>query len=249
MFRLITTFVLLLLILPPLAVSAPIVTPSDLRPGDQYRLVFVSSTHRGTTAFIETFNQFITDRANSVPELAALGTTWKAIMSTNPASGVPAIAAWDNTGTNPSISTGVPLYSTSGKLIATSNADLWDGSIANPIQASESGGFGGPYVWTGTYPVFGAAQDHPMGTQDIYIGDRDAYSDTSWAAAQTAQPYLPDDTRETWAIYGMSGVLTVVPEPATLPPALGAVSALLAWRAVQGRKRLSKSRGSCRYSP
>ncbi len=88
----------------PLAASAvPITVPTDLSPGDKYRLAFVTSTGRDTTsANIVDYNNFVTAHAAGVPELAALGTTWTAIGSTV------AVDARDNTGTNPTVATGLP---------------------------------------------------------------------------------------------------------------------------------------------
>ena len=82
----------------PLASSAaPITVPTDLNVGDQYRLAFVTSTTRNATSFtLSDYNDFVTEAAESVTELLALGTTWKAIGSTA------TVDARDNTGTNPS---------------------------------------------------------------------------------------------------------------------------------------------------
>ncbi|MCP4729099.1 MAG: hypothetical protein GY872_03385 [Roseibacillus sp.] len=98
------------------------------------------------------FNADVTTAAGLITELAALGTTWTAIAST------PTVDARDNSDTNPS-STGIPIYTTSGLRIADDNADLWDGSIQNPIMLDDgtSGGnlTGGQrsysdYTWTGS---------------------------------------------------------------------------------------------------
>src|SRR5215471_8873092 len=76
--------------------AAPITVPPSLSPGDQYRLVFVTSTRRtATSSSIGDYNLFVTNAANTVPELAALGTTWTAIASTA------TVDARDNTLTNP----------------------------------------------------------------------------------------------------------------------------------------------------
>jgi hypothetical protein len=110
----------------PLAASAaPITVPSGLNPGDQYRLAFVTSTTRDATSpNIADYNAFVTTAANSVPELAALGTTWSAIASTV------SVSARDNTGTNFFITAGVPIYTLADTILATDYLDLWDGTIA-----------------------------------------------------------------------------------------------------------------------
>ncbi len=89
-----------------MASAVPITVPTDLNPGDQYRLAFVTSTITNPfSSDIETYNSYVTGRANTVPELVALGTTWKVIGSTA------ATDARDNTHTNPFLDrVGVPLY-------------------------------------------------------------------------------------------------------------------------------------------
>ena len=44
----------------------------------------------------------------------------------------------DNTGTNP-VDFGVPVYTVGNTSVATSNGDLWDGLIENPIEYMENG--------------------------------------------------------------------------------------------------------------
>ncbi len=66
------------------AASAKLVTvPTDLNPDEQYRLAFFTSTLTNPfSAAIETYDSDVTARTNTVPELVALGTTWKVIGST-----------------------------------------------------------------------------------------------------------------------------------------------------------------------
>src|SRR5689334_8512547 len=75
--------------------AVPITVPTGLNPGDQYRLAFVTSTSRfADSPNISDYNSFVTNVANSVPVLSALGAKWTAIGST------PSQSARDNTGTN-----------------------------------------------------------------------------------------------------------------------------------------------------
>src|SRR6476620_4389874 len=129
----------------------PVTVPVDLNPGNQYRLVFITGAARdGTSADINDYNSFVTNVADSVSQLAALGTTWKAICST------PTVAARDNTATNPLLTPGVPIYDLTGYRVVNSNADLWDGSIDNHgIRTTETGDRPlalDPEVFTGTAP-------------------------------------------------------------------------------------------------
>src|SRR5690349_5670387 len=98
-------FGIISLITPVASYAAPVTVPTSLNPGDQYRLAFVTSTTTDATS-TSTFyyNTFVTNVANSVPELAALGTDWTVIGST------PGIDARTNTDTDPSNSTGFPIY-------------------------------------------------------------------------------------------------------------------------------------------
>jgi hypothetical protein len=86
--------------------AQPIPVPSDLDPGDPYRLAFVTSTARdGTSSNIADYNAFVTGVANTVTELAALGAGWTAIVSTD------AVDAVDNTDTRVFVSPDLPIYS------------------------------------------------------------------------------------------------------------------------------------------
>jgi hypothetical protein len=121
--------------------------------GDQYRLIFVTSTTSDASSTdISTYNTFTQGVANTVG-LGAV--TWKAVASTT------AVDARDNTGTNPT-SMGVGVFLMNGSTaIANNNADLWNAMASNlDIKWDENGaairtdltvGYGewGP-VWTGT---------------------------------------------------------------------------------------------------
>ena len=99
--------------------APPMVIPIDLGMGDKYRLAFVTSTTRDATdILIGPYNDFVGGVAALVPELSALGTTWKVIGSTA------FTDARDNTGTNPSFFSGVPVYTLVNMRIADDNADL-----------------------------------------------------------------------------------------------------------------------------
>lgn len=191
--------------------AAPVTQPSGLSFGDPYRLVFVTNAIRtATSTNIADYNTFVSNAANAVPELSALGTTWKAIGSTA------TVDAKDNTGTDNNVAVGVPIYNTGGELIATNNADLWDGSIANGIAYDENGNtlVSGVdnRVWTGTgiagTRVFGAelgaSFDVTQRGSAIAVGND--WIDTGFSD--------PSDNFSRH-LYAMSGELSAVP----LPPA------------------------------
>ncbi|AKV69711.1 hypothetical protein VL20_4826 [Microcystis panniformis FACHB-1757] len=133
------------------AQAALVVVPPSLAPGAQYRLVFLTdSTRNATSTDINDYNTFVTNDVTPTSALAialnaaGLTTTWKAIGSTA------SVDARDNTGTNPSTGTGVPIYAIDGNLIANNNADLWDGQINLPIYTTPNDLSSISDVWTGS---------------------------------------------------------------------------------------------------
>jgi len=181
--------------------------PVGLSPGDQYRLAFITSTVRNAVSSdIEDYNNFVADTANNVPELNALGTTWRAIFST------PSVDARDNTGTVPSFvtggSTGVPIFLLDGTLVVDGNNDLWTANLMNPINVTELGTIKQVIVYTGT-DVDGTWED--AGPGKIWYGGSSS-TNYWWIKGSTtfvAPNYIAPR-------YALSDVLTVVPEPATL---------------------------------
>jgi hypothetical protein len=157
-----------------------ITTPGDGYTGP-YRIAFVTTGEfSATNTIIGPYNTFVSDAATNVTELDDLGVEWKCLGSTSNTS------AKINTGTD---STGdandVPIYTTTGQLIATNNADLWDGDILNPISyddgtaipANTTGGSIAP-AWTGTDSDGSSASDTVNGGS--YLG-------SGWAGDNTAK--------------------------------------------------------------
>jgi len=193
------------------AQAALVVVPTDLAPGAQYRLVFVTDgTRDATSTNINDYNNFVTNQvtgsalANALSG-AGLTTTWKAIGSTA------SVAARDNTGTNPS-STGVPIYLINGNKVANNNADLWDGSIQTAINITQNDSAGFPQVFTGTI-TNGTNQEI---TTVLGSGGNVLYGNNG--DMETNLWIWDDQTfgEELRSFYGMSGVLTV---PGNQPPA------------------------------
>ena len=191
------------------AYADPITVPTGLNPGDQYRLAFVTSTTRDATSTnIADYNAHVTTAAGLEPLLVALGTTWTVIGSTR------TVDARDNTGTNPNVSTGVPIYLLDGTTkIADNNADLWDGTIDARLNRDESGTTvtGGTFVWTGTN-TSGVEFINTVGLGNaggVIEGRTDA-TGSLWILWQGSSPGTVK------SFYALSDVLTVVPEPASL---------------------------------
>jgi PEP-CTERM motif len=208
---------------PLAATAAPITVPTGLNSGDQYRLAFVTSEERyATSSNIADYNAFVTIAANSVPELVALGTTWTAIIST------PDVDARDNTASNPNVSAGVPIYNLADGAVASSNADLWDGSLSAAITYTETGAYLPYLAWTGSYYDGQKWPGLSAGEANGRLGHADRV-DTAW------MQFSYGLTNQVLAqVYAMSDVLTVVPEPSVMVLACLAVAGL----AVSSRRRL-----------
>ncbi len=224
------------LTLPGMARAAVVTVPAGLSVGDQYRLAFVTSTMRDAlSSDIADYNAFVTSAAESIPELAALGTTWRVIGSTS------AIDARDNTDTNPTLSVGVPIYRLDGAVVAHNNADLWDGSPTSPISINELGAsYAGWWVWTGTETdgtVYHYDYDRPLGHMETvsgYPGNFPPGSEYNWV-----RHYSPAPADEIGSFYVISGVLTVVPEPGSIVMGAMGLVAMVGWQLAR-RKRSAR---------
>jgi len=198
---------------PLVALAVPITVPTSLNPGDQYRLAFLTTgTIDAESSSISTYNTFVTNEANVQAELAALGTTWKAIGSTA------SIDARDNTGTLPSFaggSLGVPIFLLNDTKLVDSNDDLWDGTIDTFFNVFSDGTVVGsivPTVWTGTSSD-GTIGSLGLGSGSV-VGGYPVITTSRWVSTGffASHLYLP--------MYAVSDVLTVsdapIPEPSTL---------------------------------
>jgi hypothetical protein len=214
---------------PRPASAAPITVPTDLNPGDQYRLSFVTSTKRDATSLnIADYNAFVTAVAASMPELAALGTTWTAIAST------PTVDARDNTATNYLTDWGVPIYHLAGARVADHYHDLWDGTLDAALRIDESGVFlPGQDAWTGSRSDGSRYTDAELGEAQPMSGRYDLTFD-QWCELAPQQSTLP------LSLYAISAGLTLVPEPGTMLLGCLGAAALVGWQLRRGvhRKRL-----------
>lgn len=191
------------------AVAMPIVVPTALNPGDQYRLAFVSSTTRNATSTdIADYNAHVTSAANAVAELLALGTTWYAIGSTA------TVDAINNTKTDGSVPD-VPIYLLNDVKLVDGNFDLWDGLLDFSLNLVESGAaqLEDENVWTGTLAVGGRAQ-FPLGSTFPTHGETSSRGDT-WVQVAPSPSHQP---RHLYALSDILSVANAAPttEPATL---------------------------------
>jgi len=200
------------------SVSATIVIPPlDLNPGDQYRLVFVTSgTRDAESANISDYNDFVNAQA-ALASAAGLPTSgWTAMASTE------SVDARDNTETNPSGGAGYPIYRVDGVRIVDDYNDLWDSSwLAAPLSITQQGD---PYpdtvppcasfpyclAWTGTSGQGTAAS--PLGGPLSSAAAGNIFQVESSNTSSWTLGYF--DTRsKSYPLYAMSAVLTVPSGP------------------------------------
>lgn len=218
---------------------AQIVTlPPGLAPGAGYRLIFVTSGVRnGASGSAADYDAFAASAANAVPGLAALGTTWKAVVETA------AITAQDHTGTNPVVvggvptNPGVPFYRLDGQRVAHDNAYFWNMLFplvpiaitelggAAPITTRQPDGSTQPWVWTGV-----TAGPSKLGS---------AAPVAAWATGGPANAWLGiaiSGNANAHPLYAVSGILHA-PSFVPIDPAASMLS-LLACVAVGARLAL-----------
>ena len=117
---------------------------ADLKPGDSFRLLFVTSdTRDGDSSAIGDYNRFVQNAAARSDFLNNFSSRFRALAS------VRGVHAIDNSNTR---GTGVPTYWVEGEKIANSYTDLYDGSWASRAGTDENGNrhTGRTDIWTGT---------------------------------------------------------------------------------------------------
>lgn len=231
--RLITSlFVIAAYVVTPLAASADtdivVEVPTDLSPGAEYRLAFVTSTkHAATSSFdIADYNAIVAGVATGVDDLNDLGTTWTAIASTA------TIDARDNTGTT---SVGVPIYRLDGVRIADNNAGLWGAGTEDLLASLSIDESGLPTehegVWTGTNGIGMKVIMHNLGV----------YAPMSGSPVGLAANWVENANilrTEEFPLYAISGVLMVgTPEPSTLLLVCIGATAVVGCRPSRRRQR------------
>jgi len=199
-----------------------VITDAGGYPG-VYRIAFVTTGKtlaQATT--IDFYNTFVSDAAAAVSELDDLGVEWKCLGSTSNTS------AKVNTSTD---STGdandVPIYTTTGQLIATNNADLWDGTIQNPIffdngTVAGVAGEAQEQAWTGTDADGSSASDTVNGGSYLGSGPngdntsiymrlvRGGYTDGNWISGPS------DHDLQSKHLLALSGLLNLPPAGSVL---------------------------------
>ena len=196
------------------ASAGSIATPTGLNPGDQFRIVFLTSSQTiAKTSDLSTYDNFVSSNATGYT-YGGNSPTWQAIVSS------PTIDARDHIGL---LSTSViPLYTVDGTKVSTGN--LWSGTLLSPINRYIDGSTHNYGAYTGT-KADGTKSNPvgPVGTDWTNIGLSNA-TNSQWIAWTQADPVSLRN------LYGISDVLTVpaaVPEPSTVMlVGLGGLAAL-----------------------
>ena len=179
-------------------------TPSGLAEGDQFRLIFVSSTRReATSSDIEVYNTFVQDLvAAGHMEIQAYSSQFRVVGSTA------AVDARDNTGTT---GTGVPIYWLNGRKVANNYADFYDGSWSNEGNPKDESGAnatnGNLSIFTGSNDNGTATSNGSLGRNLVTVGALNSSNSDplSSGSSKTATSDSP--------VYGLSPVFTVKDAP------------------------------------
>ena len=169
----------------------------------EYRIVFLTSTTtQATSTDIATYNAFVNAAADLNTALDAI--SWAAMGSTA------TVNVRDNTGTT-GAGTGIAIYTITGNLVATDYTDLWDNTIANEITVDE---FGANNIvtsaWTGTNGTGTTTTNNPLGAATARAGNPTREDVAGWWMNRVGST-----NTNSFSMYAMSGVLTVVPEPSS----------------------------------
>ncbi len=178
-------------------------TPSGLRPGEKFRLLFATSTTRNAqSSNIADYNTFVQNRAAAGHSaIRRYSSQFRVVGSTS------TVDARDNTGTT---GTGVPIYWLDGNKLADNYPDFYDGSWDDHGMRSENGVTGGIFsFWTGSNDD-GTKNAFPLGGALVRVGRRELPSDSPLSDASGSPGFL-------YRLYALSPVFKVYePPPAEL---------------------------------
>jgi hypothetical protein len=196
-------------------------------PTGEYRIAFVTSAKPGAIAQNMTaLNGWVTDLAEDVAALDALGTTWSVIGATGGVGGVDVL-----TNTGMTLTGGVEIYLSDGvTLFATDYAKFWSSDVtltpnADPTKRDYTLGLTETGQWTGAAVQTGLTNNgtdtnpitwvgHELNGADGTIGHGgadDGYNTSSspWYGADAGWA-------NTWGATPLFAISGVIPEPATM---------------------------------
>ena len=184
----------------------PFFVPSDLNPGDEYRIAFFTQSQRSASdTDIAEYNSFVNSQASE--STLTVGVDYAAIASTE------TVDARDSFGAS-----SAPIYLLNDTLLANGTDDLWDGSILNQFRVDQFGTFsdrGDVDVWTGSGSDGTAFPDGWLGADTPRTGQVQ-FQGNGWISNATATA-----SNGTNHFYAISEVLTVASGP---DPLLGDVN-------------------------
>ena len=203
--------------------------PSDLGPGDSFRLLFIGTTSRNASdSDIDVYNTFVQNlvATNGHADIKAFSATFRMLGSTE------AVDARDNTGTT---GTGVAIYWLGGAQVADDYADFydgdWDEEATGRRETGDSVTIGTSWkIWTGS------AQDGTEAMSDDATPTSRALGNSNNAWVMQGSPNgsvsdhgpIESDTNNrtnTRGVYGLSGVFTVSDQAiANNPPAFSSAA-------------------------
>ena len=140
--------------------------PNGLTAGDQFRLLFLSSTKRnGSSSDIAVYDAWIQNRAAAGhADILAYKSGFTAVGCTE------TVDARDNTSTTYTvIDRGVPIYWITGNKVAEDYADFYDGTWQDEANPKDESGNNGPDTSVSdNYPITGCDHD---GTENVVSGN------------------------------------------------------------------------------
>jgi hypothetical protein len=202
---------------------ADMLVPAGLNPGDQFRLIFVSSeTHDALSSDISVYDSFV----NGVADAAGLGTYagqrvfWHDLGSTDTNNAIDGLP-----------DSNIPIFNMTGKKISDGN--FWFGPIqAFSLSFDEFGQPTSSFAWTGTNT--GGTGFVGRGDTHETLGSSPAIvSDPSAGITQLRWETFDDIPTDMHSLIGYSDVITVastVPEPTTSTIFIGACVVLLVFK-------------------
>ena len=181
--------------------------PAGLAPGDQFRIIFLSSTTRDAlSTAIADYNTFVQGRAAAGhAAIQPYSSGFKVVGCTQ------AVDARDNTGTTyTSMDKGVPIYWLNGIKVADNYADFYDGSWDDEANAKDESGNNRSHTENSVHSPFTGCEND--GTEAILQGSnsRALGADTNARVgpfATSEHNHLATSTRP---MYGLSQVFRVV---------------------------------------
>jgi hypothetical protein len=209
--------------------EADVVAPPGLNPGDKFNLVFLSSSQTDATSSDPTgYDALVTldAVAAGLNNYAGNPVTWKTLGSFGTFLPIgPFDPPVGQTSALERFNPASAIYTLNGDKVADNGTDLYDGSIANPVNVRPDLSVADSFVWTGSAASGGGEFAKEIGGIDgsTEVGNS-SLTDSSWLQSQL----LPNDGQ--FPVYAFSNELTVpgtvsVPESPSWIAGIGLLAA------------------------